>query len=237
MNSQFDNEKLPELIREWENRVSDGELSASELLHQVLPSLRALAAIRARSDGEASWTNHSTPPDSREGRMVVLQRDKTGKPTVWCDPEIADLVAALNNGGVPTVASCSGHGEVFGNIALEDGRELWILPNYETARRVERLPGIYTTPAPAPDGRMTWAQGLIEQLPSTHEGRNSWLINHGIGNESDWLRAEHKRYSDAWKEWQHGLPQPVMRRYSDAHARSAGGEGNARVEQIFDPTC
>src|SRR5690606_39841374 len=60
----------------------------------------------------------------RESQMVVIERDASGKPTVWCDPEIADLVRALNAGGIRTVASCSGHGHRPGNIALADGREL-----------------------------------------------------------------------------------------------------------------
>lgn len=83
--------------------------------------------------------NLATPPaESREARMVVLRRDINGTPTVWCDPEIADLVAALNDGGVPTVASCSGHGTQHGNIALADGREILIAPNFATARNYER---------------------------------------------------------------------------------------------------
>lgn len=64
--------------------------------------------------------------DSPEDRMVVLRRHPDGTPSVWCDPEIADIVQALNAGGVPTVASCSGHGNHPGNIALTDGRELII---------------------------------------------------------------------------------------------------------------
>ncbi len=28
--------------------------------------------------------------------------------------------------------------------------------------------------------RVKWAEGLIEQLPSNHEGRNSWLMNYGV---------------------------------------------------------
>lgn len=61
----------------------------------------------------------------REDQMVVLERDGTGKPTIWCDPEIVDLVSALNAAGLATVASCSGHGHRPGFIALADGR--WLL--------------------------------------------------------------------------------------------------------------
>lgn len=75
---------------------------------------------------------------SRESQMVVLRRDGKGTPTVWCDPEIADLVDALNCGSLSTLASCSGHGEKPGIISLKDGRELLILPDYESARMAER---------------------------------------------------------------------------------------------------
>lgn len=55
---------------------------------------------------------------SREDAMVVV------RPGVWCDPCLVPLVAALNFGGIKTVASCCGHGEQEGRIALADGREL-----------------------------------------------------------------------------------------------------------------
>lgn len=41
----------------------------------------------------------------------------------WC---IHQIVAALNAGGIETVASCCGHGEVDGNIILADGRVITI---------------------------------------------------------------------------------------------------------------
>ena len=41
----------------------------------------------------------------------------------WC---IHRIIAALNAGGVETVASCCGHGKMDGNIILADGRTLVI---------------------------------------------------------------------------------------------------------------
>lgn len=73
---------------------------------------------------------------SRESEMIVIGCDKAGKPTIWCDPEIVDLVKALNDGGLPTVSSCSGHGERYGSIALKDGRCLMILPDLEEHNKV-----------------------------------------------------------------------------------------------------
>ena len=44
------------------------------------------------------------------------------------DKCIADIVIALNNGGIPTRASCCGHGDRKwpGFIWLEDGRHFWL---------------------------------------------------------------------------------------------------------------
>src|SRR5690625_3245099 len=82
-------------------------------------------------------------PGSREAAMVVVRHDEDGKPTVWCDPEIADLVHALNDGGVATVASCSGHGHRPGNIMLADGRVLVVCKDADEAREVEsHFPGV-----------------------------------------------------------------------------------------------
>lgn len=36
--------------------------------------------------------------------------------------------------------------------------------------------------------RQRWAELLILQLPSTHEGRNSWLLNFGVEDASTSLR-------------------------------------------------
>lgn len=36
--------------------------------------------------------------------------------------------------------------------------------------------------------RVKWAEGLILQLPENHDGRNSWLLNYGVGPEADALR-------------------------------------------------
>lgn len=76
---------------------------------------------------------------SREAQMVAVERDASGNPTVWCDPEIVDLVRALNKAGIRTVASCSGHGYRPGNIILADGRELVIARDYAEGRRIDAI--------------------------------------------------------------------------------------------------
>lgn len=74
---------------------------------------------------------------SREERMVTIRSNDNGAPAVWCDPEIVDLVDALNTGKLATVASCSGHGFRPGFIALRDGRVLMIFNSLEHARDAE----------------------------------------------------------------------------------------------------
>jgi len=54
------------------------------------------------------------------------------------DPCLKKIIKALNDGGIKTKASCCGHGRRPGNIVLEDGRELIICRNFETARIVDK---------------------------------------------------------------------------------------------------
>ena len=54
------------------------------------------------------------------------------------DSCLAELVATLNNAGFHTIACCCGHGVRPGSIALHDGREFIIAPNYESARITEK---------------------------------------------------------------------------------------------------
>ena len=75
----------------------------------------------------------------KHGDEVVITGSLTGK-RFAVDRCIVELVAALNHAGITTVASCCGHGETVGTIALHDGRELLIV-NYRQARAVEALIG------------------------------------------------------------------------------------------------
>jgi hypothetical protein len=59
---------------------------------------------------------------------------------VWCDPCLEPLIRSLNSGGVLTVASCCGHGNNLGSIALSDGRWLAILPDLDTLDRLSKEP-------------------------------------------------------------------------------------------------
>jgi hypothetical protein len=61
--------------------------------------------------------------------MTVLARDADGTPTIWCDPCIAPIIQALNDGGLETTASCCGHDHSPGLVSLRDGRYLMVLPD------------------------------------------------------------------------------------------------------------
>jgi hypothetical protein len=58
---------------------------------------------------------------------------------VAVDSCIAPIVKSLNDSGIETVASCCGHGKRPGNIALKDGREIFIIPNFETGRLTDKF--------------------------------------------------------------------------------------------------
>jgi len=92
--------------------------------------------------------DHSNDPGGKEAAMVTVY------PGVWCDPCIAPLVKALNECealpaapsrlnpiGIRTLASCCGHGKAPGRIALADRRELFILPDFASARETEDILG------------------------------------------------------------------------------------------------
>lgn len=74
-----------------------------------------------------------------EDRVVVQIGfpGREGSKAIDVDACIAGIVQSLNDGGVPTIACCCGHGNRPGNIVLADGRELVICPDYKTARAVD----------------------------------------------------------------------------------------------------
>lgn len=57
---------------------------------------------------------------------------------VELDSCLVPLVRALDNAGIKTVASCCGHGNRPGNIALADGRELIIAQDFATGRKIDQ---------------------------------------------------------------------------------------------------
>jgi hypothetical protein len=114
---------LRELVEEW-----DGDIAWIVFTERI----RDLLAQHTGADMTTPDPCVCTTTPNREAAMVTLERNSRGVATVWCDPCIAPLVKALNDGGLPTVASCCGHGTTPGWIALRDDRTL-LLTDFDTA--------------------------------------------------------------------------------------------------------
>lgn len=167
------------LLREADNAGAEKVGTARALTAAQQQGLRIVEPIR-----------NCATPESREAAMVVLETDAEGNPTIWCDPEIADLVRALNVGGVRTKASCSGHGEKpFGIVSLQDGRELLVLPDWETTRRAERI--LDAGLSAQQQGQVAPLQAEIEALRAEVERLNRILgrIVEGDGDSTVAIRA------------------------------------------------
>lgn len=60
------------------------------------------------------------------------------------DKCIAPIVKALQEAGIDMRGSCCGHGNRPGIISLADGRELFVLPDYDAARKLDsKYPNIW----------------------------------------------------------------------------------------------
>lgn len=53
--------------------------------------------------------------------------------------------------------------------------------------------------------RVNFAEGLIEQLPDTHDGRNTWLMNYGVRKIAQAIRD-----NDAQKDKDAGYTPRVL---------------------------
>lgn len=80
--------------------------------------------------------------------LVWLQRGDLLGQAVSVDSCLAEIIQALNDGGVKTTGSCCGHGEKPGMIALEDGRMILVVGWPEEKKVLQDL--IKALPWPAP---------------------------------------------------------------------------------------
>lgn len=99
-------------------------------------------------------------------------------PTDWQNREvdscIADIVDALNKGGVLTLACCCGHGKSDGSILLHDGREMVLRATAHWVIRVSNWGTFYAlgTEAQAEEWRAhkaNWEHGIAEKRRATAE--------------------------------------------------------------------
>jgi hypothetical protein len=105
------------------NELCAEDLSVDEvqaLCQAVLEKITAQSAVR-----EAVGAN---------GQRVVLMETETGLKEV--DFEVWPLVKALNDGGLATTASCSGHGHLPPTVILKDGRWIIVVKDFDEAHGV-----------------------------------------------------------------------------------------------------
>ena len=74
---------------------------------------------------------------SKCGDEETINMEIGGK-VVGIDISIVDIVWALNSSGIKTMASCSGHGNRPGLISLADGRDIFIVYNFNDGRKIDR---------------------------------------------------------------------------------------------------
>jgi hypothetical protein len=75
------------------------------------------------------------------GVRVPANLSHTGKvrlKIVDIDKCIYDIVKALNDAGIFTVASCCGHGKQLGSIILENNREMRVM-TFAQGRKVDKM--------------------------------------------------------------------------------------------------
>lgn len=86
-------------------------------------------------------------PASELATVTLHHLTSRGHATAGVDPCIAPLVQALNDGGLQTIASCCGHNQRPGWIALGDGRQIMVMPDMDAVRSIEQLwPDIHGNP-------------------------------------------------------------------------------------------
>lgn len=157
-----------------------------------------LTECRSRQEQPAPEQSFVPPmmeESSREAAMVVLERDASGKPTVWCDPEIAPIVGALIKAGIRTSWSCSGHGHRPGVIGLVDGRHLMIFNNDEDHEKAE---AVFTTDingnstAPVEAQAVPEDRNLLDKNELVTEFCSKWSGYQKVeaGDVLDWLMKQ-----------------------------------------------
>ncbi|MPZ13776.1 MAG: hypothetical protein GEU73_05030 [Chloroflexi bacterium] len=129
--------------------------------------------------------------NDHSGTQVTVKHPEKGLCRFDVDTCIAPLVEALFAAGIPAVASCCGHGHRPGNIALEDGREIVIAPDFDTARRIDDLFLVTSYGEPRERGMtdewywfIAWCQDCTPVLPqpfTSEVERDAWADAHRSG--------------------------------------------------------
>lgn len=142
------NEQLLECVTREVGDEDDGIASDWFDSKPAGPGWFLLQLIDTEDGPTAFWVRREFNPGNRSSDVDIHQPLPWGEEpsvslthngkTFAVDASIAPIVEALNAAGVPTVASCSGHGKTCGVVSLKDGRELLIAADFEAARAMER---------------------------------------------------------------------------------------------------
>lgn len=111
-------------------------------------------------------------------------------PGVFKDVAAQALSALIVNGGVGALINKLATGEDVGvKLALEIRKAFCALHSGLSAEATQavgqtalnKAEVIHLDKEEIQSGldRVKWAEGLIRQLPESHDGRNSWLLNYG----------------------------------------------------------
>ncbi|RUR69035.1 hypothetical protein EJP67_18415 [Variovorax guangxiensis] len=178
---RWSQEKVEQL--EHENRELRGRLPGPSF-DDLMACTSGNYPLASRPEAPTASTLAAEP--EREAKMVVLERDDAGTPTVWCDPEIADVVSALNAASLRTAASCSGHGHLPGWVSLQDGREILIA---RSAEERDRMMGIFGVDINGEIVSRSFTNELGNAIRITIEGPTSVSENVLTPMEADQLRS------------------------------------------------
>lgn len=97
--------------------------------------MRSATKNTERGDFNKVAENRSMCEQNTTVSFKILNAEGEWRP-IDVDKCIAQIVFDFNSIGLITVASCCGHGKRPANIALADGREIIIAPDYETGRKI-----------------------------------------------------------------------------------------------------
>lgn len=166
----------------------------------MLRLIGVVCYVRWDRGGEGwAWTNHCNVDvaddflKSRNQLIVKLERrvDELERlvyvPGLWRCPRCAfNLMRTTLNVSTGRASADDTCGEKCPNCQSPLWRVTERDAGNELVERLHRLQ-LKLTPAEIQSGhdRVRWAEGLIRQLPETHGGRNSWLLNYAAATKGE----------------------------------------------------
>ncbi len=107
---------------------------------------------------------------------------------------------------------------------------------YDAAKSApaEPIDAAKNDPTEKPTDARKWAEGLIRLLPHYHDGRNSWLLNHGTGVDVEAMRDAHPTYR-TWDAAKAAPVEPATHDYkNDALYAPAVADDNTQLHDRLE---